>query len=132
MVKRKNRGRKKGSSGRKSRVQCSSCGAMIPRDKAKRVTRFVSVVDRRIAEELRKKGTYLPRRKITKFYCVKCSVHHHIASPRQQEKRQKEQKEELERRIKKKVNIEIEKRTPSRRYKGKYTERGKRKAKTDF
>ncbi|WXG41231.1 MAG: hypothetical protein WED07_10775 [Candidatus Freyarchaeum deiterrae] len=30
--KRKSRGRAKGSAGKKSLVQCSGCGAMVPRD----------------------------------------------------------------------------------------------------
>lgn len=128
--KRKSRGRSKGGKGRSSRVQCSSCGAMIPRDKAKRVTRWVSVVDRRIAEELRKRGTYLPRKKITKFYCIKCSVHHHITAPRKKEERKKEEQEREEQRLKKMVDIEIKKRTPSFRYKGKYKGRGKQKARS--
>lgn len=110
--KRKSRGRSKGKKGRGKMIQCAGCGQLVPRDKAKCISRWVSVVDSRIAKELKKQGAYLPRRRVTRCFCVSCSIHRHLFSPRAQEERQKEQKEELDRRIKKKVNVEIKKKTP--------------------
>ena len=130
--KRKSRGRSKGGKGRGNTVQCAGCKRQVPRDKAKKVTRWVSLVDSRMVEELKKKRVYLPRTRVTKYYCISCAVHRHISSPRKREERKKEEVEREEERLKKMVEIEIKKRTPTFRYKGKYVERGKRKAKTDF
>jgi len=126
--KRKSRGRSKGNKGRGKMIQCAGCHQLVPRDKAKAVTRYVSIVDSRMAKELKEQGAWLPRTRVTRYFCVSCAVHRHISSPRQREDRRKELREEQERKLQKKVNIEIEKRTPSLRYKGKYVERGKRKA----
>lgn len=92
--KRKSRGRSKGGKGRSHYVQCSSCGKNVPIDKAKKVTRFVSLVDYRMAQELRKAGTYLPRTRAMTYYCISCSIHRHINPPRAKEERTKERKEE--------------------------------------
>jgi len=66
--KRKSRGRSKGSKGSSSLVQCANCGAMVPRDKAKRNTRRVSFVEPQLAKELRQKGTFLASWVDTKYY----------------------------------------------------------------
>ncbi|MEM2975201.1 MAG: 30S ribosomal protein S26e, partial [Candidatus Bathyarchaeia archaeon] len=58
-VKRKSRGRSKGGKGKSDYVQCSSCGELVPRDKAKKVSRRVSLVDAPLARELRQKGAYI-------------------------------------------------------------------------
>ena len=87
--KRKSRGRSKGKSGRPGLVQCSICGKIIPRDKAKKVTRYVSVVDPQLAKELRKQGTYIPRRKEVVYMCVSCAVHRGIVKIRAREERKK-------------------------------------------
>ncbi|NIO19549.1 MAG: 30S ribosomal protein S26e, partial [Candidatus Aenigmarchaeota archaeon] len=50
--KRKSRGRTKGKKGRSSMVQCTSCGQMVPRDKAKKKTRYSSLVDPVLGREL--------------------------------------------------------------------------------
>jgi len=50
--KRRSGGRSKGSKGGSGTVQCSLCGAQVPRDKAKRVTKYTSLVDRRLMKEL--------------------------------------------------------------------------------
>ena len=79
-VKRKNRGRRKGK-GRKGReevVYCSNCGKRIPRDKAIRVERKLSLVDPQLASELRKQGAILMSRPVLKYYCVSCAVHYGI------------------------------------------------------
>ncbi|HYA56791.1 MAG TPA: hypothetical protein VED22_08375, partial [Nitrososphaerales archaeon] len=43
--KRKSRGRSKGGKGRSDIVYCSNCGASVPRDKAKRVTTRLNLVE---------------------------------------------------------------------------------------
>jgi small subunit ribosomal protein S26e len=86
-VKRKSRGRSKGGKGRSGQVQCSGCGQLVPRDKAKKVSRRVSIVDPRMAKELRQKGTYLPSRRTTKYYCVSCAVHRGVVKVRAKDKR---------------------------------------------
>lgn len=92
-VKRKSRGRSKGSKGKSSLVQCSSCGELVPRDKAKRVSRRVSVVDYALAKELRQKGTYIAAPVKTMHYCVSCAVHHGVVKVRsKKERRQRGQK----------------------------------------
>lgn len=80
--KRKSGGRRKGATGRGALVQCSQCGKMVPRDKAKKRTTQASFVDPQMARELRRSGTYLPRRKVTKWYCISCAVHRGIVTIR--------------------------------------------------
>lgn len=86
-VKRKSRGRSKGGKGRSGYVQCNMCGQLVPRDKAKKVSRRVSVADPRIAKELRQKGAYLPSRRETKYYCVSCAVHRGVVKVRAKDRR---------------------------------------------
>ncbi|MFQ5836819.1 MAG: 30S ribosomal protein S26e [Candidatus Bathyarchaeia archaeon] len=88
-VKRKSRGRSKGGKGRSSRVQCCICGEMVPRDKAKKVSRRVSMVDSRLFKELRQKGAYITSRLDTKYYCVSCAVHRGVVKVRAKDKRKK-------------------------------------------
>ncbi len=85
--KRKSRGRAKGSSGRPGTVQCSACGRIVPRDKAKKVTVRVSLVDPQLARELRKQGAYVPVRTEVRYYCVSCAVHRGIVKVRAEEER---------------------------------------------
>jgi len=85
--KRKNRGRAKGGKGRSDLVHCTNCGALIPRDKAKKVTSFVSPVDPMLARELKEKGAYVPRMPIMKYYCVSCAVHFGVVKVRAEEER---------------------------------------------
>ena len=86
-VKRKSRGRSKGSKGRSGYVQCSMCGQLIPRDKAKKVTRKVSIVDPVLARELSKKGAFVGYRVETRYYCISCAVYHGIVRIRSEEER---------------------------------------------
>ena len=88
-VKRKSRGRSKGGKGRSSQVQCCICGEMVPRDKAKKVSRRVSMVDSRLFKELRQKGAYITSRVDTKYYCVSCAVHRGVVKVRAKDKRKK-------------------------------------------
>ena len=85
--KRKSRGRSKGSKGSSSLVQCANCGAMVPRDKAKRNTRRVSFVEPQLAKELRQSGTYLASWVDTKYYCISCAVHRGIVNVRAESER---------------------------------------------
>lgn len=85
--KRKSRGRDKGSKGRNEYVTCSQCGARVPRDKAKKVTVKVPLVDAALAKELQAKGAYVPYTVVTKYYCISCAVHFGIVRVRAREER---------------------------------------------
>jgi len=87
--KRKSRGRSKGRKGREDKVQCDSCGAWIPRSKAKKVTRYISPVDPQLAKELEKKGTTIQRYPVTKYYCISCAVYRGIVKIRARENRKR-------------------------------------------
>ena len=90
--KRKSRGRSKGGKGVSGRVQCAMCGEMVPRDKAKKVTRRVSFVDPQLARELRQKGTYIAAPLETKYYCISCAVHRGIVKVRAKDERHRRTK----------------------------------------
>lgn len=85
--KRKSRGRSKGSSGRKELVACAFCGKLVPRDKAKKITRYVSPVDPALARELRKQGAYIPREKVVLHYCISCGIYRSLIKIRAEEER---------------------------------------------
>ncbi|WP_455364257.1 30S ribosomal protein S26e [[Eubacterium] cellulosolvens] len=80
--KRSSRGRSKGGKGASGLVQCDSCGALIPRDKAKHATRYVSLVDRSLAKELRSQGAQIASQRVTRTYCVSCAVHRGVVKVR--------------------------------------------------
>ncbi len=86
-MKRKSRGRKKGGKGSSGMVQCSMCGEMVPRDKAKKLSRRVSLVDSSLYKELRQKGTYISSHVSTKYYCVSCAVHRGVVKVRSRDER---------------------------------------------
>lgn len=85
--KRKSRGRKKGGKGDSGTVQCALCGQLVPRDKAKKVTRRFSLVGHTLAKELRQKGAYLSSAQATKYYCISCAVHRGIVKVRARKER---------------------------------------------
>ena len=85
--KRKSRGRSKGGKGRSDLVQCSSCGGLVPKDTAKKLTRYVSFVDRALGKELRDQGTFIPQERVTKYYCVSCAVHRGVVKVRSRKDR---------------------------------------------
>ena len=85
--KRKSRGRSKGGKGSGAVVQCAGCGLIVPRDKAKRSTRRINLVDSALAKELRQKGTYIASSADTRFYCVSCAVHRGIVNVRAEKER---------------------------------------------
>jgi len=68
-------------------VQCSYCGGLVPRDKAKRVTRWTSLVDYRLMKELRDQGARIARTKTTKYLCISCAVHRGVVKVRGKEER---------------------------------------------
>lgn len=85
--KRKSRGRSKGSKGSSGTVQCDSCGATVPRDKAKKVMKRLSFIDYELAKELRDKGAYLPDSSDMKYYCISCAVRRGIVKVRAKDER---------------------------------------------
>jgi small subunit ribosomal protein S26e len=68
-------------------VQCSYCGAQVPRDKAKRTTRYTSLVDSRILKELRDQGASISRSRTTKYLCISCAVHRGVVNIRSKDSR---------------------------------------------
>ena len=85
--KRASRGRSKGGKGHSTLVQCSNCGRWVPRDKAKRVTSRLSLVDPSLAKELRAGGTYIAAPTIMKSYCVSCAVYYGVVKVRSEQER---------------------------------------------
>lgn len=74
--KRKSRGRSKGGKGKSDQIQCSNCGTLVPKDKAKKVTSRVTLVEPMLARELRAAGAYIAAPTTVKYYCVSCAVHY--------------------------------------------------------
>src|SRR5438445_12826139 len=72
--KRRSRGRSKGGKGRSELVQCANRGMLTPRDKVKRVTSWVSLVEPSFAKELRANGAYIARQRVMKNLCVSCAA----------------------------------------------------------
>ncbi|MCD6465827.1 30S ribosomal protein S26e [Candidatus Bathyarchaeota archaeon] len=85
--KRKNRGRSRGAKGSSGYVHCSGCGELVPRDKAKKITRRISLVDPVLAKELRQKGAYIATRTETLYYCVSCAVYRGLVRIRSRKER---------------------------------------------
>jgi len=85
--KRSSGGRTKGGKGRSSMVQCSYCSALVPRDKAKRTTRWTSLVDSRLLKELRDQGARISRERTTKYLCISCAVHRGVVKVRGKDER---------------------------------------------
>jgi small subunit ribosomal protein S26e len=85
--KRSSGGRSKGGKGRSGMVQCSYCGAQVPRDKAKRTTKYTSLVDSRDLKDLRAQGANISRSKVTKYLCISCAVHRGVVNIRSKETR---------------------------------------------
>ncbi len=85
--KRASRGRSKGGKGRSSLVQCSNCGRWVPKDKAKKVTSRLTLVEPSLAKELRATGTYIAAPTIIKNYCVSCAVYYGIVKVRAEQER---------------------------------------------
>jgi len=60
---------------------------MVPRDKVKKVTAWVSFVDPALSKELRAQGAFIPRERVTKYYCVSCAVHRGVVKVRSKAER---------------------------------------------
>jgi small subunit ribosomal protein S26e len=80
-------GRSKGNKGSSGTVQCSLCGAVVPSDKAKRQTRFTSLVDSRLLKELQQQGSSITSTKVTKINCISCAVHRGVVKVRGKDER---------------------------------------------
>ncbi len=87
--KRKSGGRTKGKRGQAKMVQCSACGSMVPRDKAKKYTTFSSGIDYRLAQEIKADGGYIPRKKKVAYYCISCAIHKGKVNIRSKNKRRR-------------------------------------------
>jgi len=87
--KRKSRGRSKGDKGKSARVQCDACGAWVPRDKAIKVTKPVSMLEPQLARELAKQGAMIYRRVVTKHYCVSCAIYQRVVKVRAKDERKR-------------------------------------------
>ena len=85
--KRKSRGRSKGGKGSSGFISCSNCGALVPRDKAKKVTTRLSMVEPLLARELRAAGAYIAAPTTVRYYCISCSVHYGIVNVRAKSER---------------------------------------------
>nr|AIF16334.1 ribosomal protein S26 (RP-S26e, RPS26) [uncultured marine thaumarchaeote KM3_73_F02] len=55
---------------------------MVPKDKAKKVTSRISLVEPQLARELRAAGAYIAAPRTLKFYCVSCAVHYGLVKVR--------------------------------------------------
>lgn len=86
-LKRASRGRKKGGKGSSVRIQCSNCGATVPRDKAKKVTSRLNLVEHSLAKELRAQGAYIAAPTVLKWYCISCAIHFGILKIRSADSR---------------------------------------------
>ena len=73
--KRASRGRRKGGKGSSDRIQCTNCGATVPRDKAKKITSRLNLVEHSLAKELRAQGTYIASPTVLNWYCISCAIH---------------------------------------------------------
>ena len=73
--KRASRGRRKGGKGSSDRIQCTNCGATVPRDKAKKITSRLNLVEHSLAKELRAQGTYIASPTVSTWYCISCAIH---------------------------------------------------------
>jgi small subunit ribosomal protein S26e len=60
---------------------------MVPRDKAKKVTGRITLVEPTLAKELRAQGAYISPLTDVKFYCVSCAVHRGVVKVRSESDR---------------------------------------------
>ena len=62
------------------------------KDKAKKVTSRLSLVEHQLAKELKAQGTYIASPKILKWYCISCAIHFKILKIRSSAKRREHTK----------------------------------------
>ncbi len=80
--KRRSGGHVGSSKGQDKRVQCTNCGAFVPRSKAKIVTQRVSLVDSKVFAELKKGGAIIQSAQKKTYLCISCAVHRGVVSQR--------------------------------------------------
>ncbi|MEM4310968.1 MAG: 30S ribosomal protein S26e [Nitrososphaerales archaeon] len=85
--KRKSRGRAKGGKGRSEYIHCSNCGRLVARDKAKKFTSRVSLVEPSLAKELKAAGAHIENPVTVKYYCISCAVHYGLIKVRAKDER---------------------------------------------
>tara|TARA_B100000749_G_scaffold150884_1_gene115900 strand:- start:134 stop:418 length:285 start_codon:yes stop_codon:yes gene_type:complete len=90
--KRKSGGRAGGSKGSTGSISCSNCGTLVPKDKAKKKTGRITLVEPTLAKELRAAGTYIASQKTIKYYCVSCAVHYGLVKVRAKDERRRRTK----------------------------------------
>ena len=90
--KRKSGGRGKGGKGHSDSVSCSNCGTLVPKDKVKKKTGRLTLVDPTLAKELRAAGTYIASQTTMKYYCVSCAVHYGLVKVRAKAERRRRTK----------------------------------------
>ena len=61
----------------------------VPKDKAKKVTSRLSLVEHSLAKELRAQGAYIASPSILKWYCISCAIHFGILKIRSADSRRK-------------------------------------------
>ncbi len=88
-LKRASRGRTKGGKGSTGTVQCTNCGQTVPKDKAKKVTSKLNLVEHTLAKELRAQGAYIASPTVLKHYCISCAIHFKILKIRSADNRRK-------------------------------------------
>ena len=88
-LKRASRGRTKGGKGSSGTVQCTNCGQTVPKDKAKKVTGRINLVEHTLAKELRAQGAYIATATVLKTYCISCAIHFKILKIRSADSRRK-------------------------------------------
>jgi len=88
-LKRASRGRTKGGKGSSGVVQCTNCGQTVPKDKAKKVTSRLNLVEHTLAKELRAQGAYIASPTVLKWYCISCAIHFKILKIRSADNRRK-------------------------------------------
>ena len=88
-LKRASRGRTKGGKGSSGTVQCTNCGQTVPKDKAKKVTSRLNLVEHTLAKELRAQGAYIASPTVLKHYCISCAIHFKILKIRSEDSRRK-------------------------------------------
>ncbi len=86
-LKRASRGRTKGGKGSSGTVQCTNCGCTVPKDKAKKVTGRINLVEHTLAKELRAQGAYIASPTVLKWYCISCAIHFKILKIRSEDSR---------------------------------------------
>ncbi|HEY0088264.1 MAG TPA: 30S ribosomal protein S26e [Candidatus Lokiarchaeia archaeon] len=81
--KRKSGGSTGSNKGNYAKIQCTNCGRLVARSKAKAITNRTSLVDARMFGELKKTGTIILSGQNTKYYCISCAIHFGAISQRE-------------------------------------------------